>query len=188
MRVMLVFLVFLTANCWAGPFGVVPGLSAEDQGMSLTEHRPFTYVAENIPSPHSLFETYIVIQTPKHGVCKMMAFTKGFENDGYGSTVRSKYSELRDALANKYGDFKEYDHLKSGSIWDKSQYYAMSLYKNDRDLVSFWTLKKPVDHALNITVKASAHTSSKTYVSLAYEFEKTNECLDWIAAQDNQNL
>ena len=41
--------------------------------------------------------------------------------DRYGSAHKEAYKRFRDRVASKYGEYKEYDFLRHGSIWKESR-------------------------------------------------------------------
>ena len=73
---------------------------------------------------------------------------------------------------------KRHDFLRSGSIWDEPEDWAMGLYKEERVLQSFWTFSpaRSEDGVQAVYLTANALSSSKGYVSLFYEFSNFDQC------------
>ena len=59
----------------------------------------------------------------------------------YGESVKSEFYKIKNQINTSYGQSKDFDYLKDGSIWDKPQDWMTALYKKDRVLESLWLLE-----------------------------------------------
>lgn len=188
--------MLVPAIVMAGPMGLSQGMTLAElqkQGPFIASAGgPSFYKSSTLAKGHPEFETYMAILTPEHGLCKLQAVGKVGASDAYGSALRSKYERLITALTEKYGKPSDkFNFLKAGSMWKESQYWMMSLYKNQRILLTSWhkseKLRLP-DSLESIQVEASAKDSDKGYVSLSYEFSNVTECLKILDTKENANL
>lgn len=132
---------------WNGPFGVQMGLSVADleaSGLKLTKMQPGIYSSETAPSPHQAFEGYNFVISSTSGLCKVNAVGKDIATNSFGESIRSTFSDLKNALTEKYGKpSNDYDFLRKGSIWRDSRDWMMALKLKDRTLEShrvWWRL------------------------------------------------
>ncbi|WP_455233444.1 hypothetical protein [Geopseudomonas aromaticivorans] len=176
----------------AGPFGLEMGESlAQLQGrMALTKVGEYQYGAKATPKSHPAFEEYLLVITPKHGLCKVMAATPDIKSSSFGTEVQGKFESLEAAVTSRYGAGEKLDFLKKGSIWDDPNEWMMALVKKERSLMTYWggKGKSLQDNVAMIQLSAGAHQSSAGYVTLGYEFKNSDSCLDWINAQQNESL
>jgi hypothetical protein len=186
--------VFLSSSAIAGPLGVDKGMSLEDLkkiGDFAPTENPNLYRAKSIKQGHPDVEFYFATLTPSQGLCKISAATKDIQSSSYGNELKEKFIEIKEALAQKYGSpDKDFDFLRSGSIWNESKDWMMGLYKKERYLTSFWTApqNKLPNSIAAIKVEAIALGSSKGYVSFGYEFDNFDQCLSEKKAKSNANL
>lgn len=176
------------------PFGLTFGAPREQVARvtNLTPgESPGVFTTERVPNAHPDFEKYQLVISPSYGLCKIIAIGKDVETSAYGAEVLSAFDRLKTALQEKYGEPQAYNHLRPGSIWDKSRDWMMSLRQKERTLAAFWTrghipgLAPPVQ-AIGLT--AHALTPSKGYVTLAYESANFDPCLDEISRARNNAL
>lgn len=190
-RIMLCVVVLLwsaVAICqtYNGPFGLKMGLTyqqvkAIDSDIEAVESVGHAYVIEDVPKPHSRFESYILFISPKTGLCKIVAIGKNVSTNGSGYALRTEYQSVRDAIINKYGQNKEYDFLSNGSIWNEPRDFMMALVKEDRYLLSTWLGEDGdlfYDNISAILLEARAQDSSTGYLRLGYEFENFSSFSD----------
>jgi hypothetical protein len=109
--------ILLTAAVMAhaqetGPFGL-------RMGMSRTELQPLIdktfqeqspgVLAVKVPKPHPDFETYLVIVSPTHGLCRISALGKNISMNSFGDQVKDSFTEMRQVLEGRYGKPEDID-------------------------------------------------------------------------------
>lgn len=181
-------LAFATAAL-AAPFGIAMGTPVNQLTVVSTES-PNTYKIR-VPIPNSEFESYTVIAPPGIGVCKIIAVGRDHTGDHDGMAIRATYSDLKTALASKYGPSKEFDFIKNGALWSGDTEFAMSLRQNERILSSFWTAgygsALPGD-LTGVMIEGHATSASSTYVNIVYEYANFTQCSASANARDNSAL
>ncbi|WP_155914538.1 hypothetical protein [Asticcacaulis sp. AC460] len=184
--------VLLAATAaFAGPFGIKMGAQVKD--LKVVEKHdmsaPWEAYSISVPQPNSEFESYMIVLTPQTGVCKVLAIGKTYEDDRYGTSVRSAYDKLKSALSQKYGQPKDYDFLSSGALWKDSEDFAASLDKNERTLASFWSVPLDASNEIaDIQLSAEGASLSDTYISLSYELRNFDQCVKLKDSTDNNGL
>lgn len=176
----------------AGPFGLNMGMSydALSKSMRLKQVKPYFYSTSSLPKGHSDFDDYRLLITPRHGLCKVIAWSKSITTSIYGEGLRDKFENIEYAILQKYGQGKKYDFLRVGSIWNEQRDWMMGLLKSERTLAEYWT-DEPSELPDNIHVialKAHAAGTEAGLIELGYEFKNSNECIDWIKQQENSSL
>ena len=191
-------LALLGLNCttaFAGPFGLSKGMTLEQlkkQGSFTPTKMRFVYQTKNLAKGHSDFEAYSVLVSPRYGLCKITAIGNDVVTNAFGNQLEQKFKDISAALTRRYGDPEsQFDFLQKGSIWKDPQDWMMGLLKKERALSSFWAPPKNTDlpDSLSvIAVKANAVSPSKGYISLVYEFDNSDECIDSVASAEDANL
>lgn len=155
---------------------------------------PSNFFTQQIPlvSGHPDFEAYTVILTPEQGLCNLEAIGKNIDSSSYGTELEGKYKTLISAMTVKYGKpYKNFNFLRSGSIWNEPKYWMMGLLKKERRLIAFWAEPGNVnmtDSLTAITVEALPLSGSKGYININYEFSNASECLEIVKTKRNTNL
>jgi hypothetical protein len=186
------FFCLTATQAMAGVFGIEMGtpLSRLDV-VKVRKTAPLGIYEINVPKPNSEFEAYMVVLTPKTGVCKIMGIGKDHPGDISGAEIRGVYSHLSDALTEKYGKHKTFDFIKAGSIWKDEGDFAMSLYQKERTLETFWDAEEastlPSDLS-SIDLQVTASSRSSTYLTLAYEFSNWDQCSQAREESDTSGL
>ena len=184
--------IFASTCAIAGPFGLEMGLTYEvlNKSLALKKFDQFIYVTKTVPNSHPAFTNYMLVITPKHGLCKISASTDNIRTSVYGDELRQKFDDIESAISQKYGKGKKYDFLRVGSIWDEQRDWMMALHKEERTLREYWTTKelKLPDAIYGITLEAAAPSTGSGYIRLAYQFENGNECLEFLNSQGNPSL
>jgi hypothetical protein len=187
--------IVLSAACitaHAGPFGLNFGDSyAQLSKLGLVKDKVNQwYTAKSVPRPHPDFVTYELLISPKLGLCKIIASNSNISSDSYGSTLRQQYNLLEDSLSRKYGEGKKFDYLKSGSIWDEPRDFMMGLVKDERVLVTYWTVPDPSSHdgVAVISLRADARNKSTGVIIINYESKNGKECIDVAREETNSTL
>lgn len=182
----------LSSNAFAGPFGFEMGMSQADLSKlgvaKKHDSMPTTTILEKLKNGHPDIEEYWVTSTPKTGLCRVTAWTPTIKTSGYGDQLKSQYESFRTALTEKYGAGKNYDFLRSKSIWNEAKEWTISLWKGERYLASVWNHKDLPDHLSTIGVEAKATDQNNGLVSITYEFDNFEECMRIIKSQKNSNL
>ena len=177
----------------AGPFGFEMGTSAADlqKQLQLQQKKPWMFQTSAAPQSHPDFQTYTLLVTPDHGLCKVSAVSRSINTSAYGTELVSEFDNLEKALVTKYGQSsKRFDQLLPGSIWRESRYWMMGLIKKERLLAAYWTNKEPAmpDNIASIKLEAHAYAADGGLISLTYEFSNVKACLPWIGSQENSAL
>lgn len=179
---------------WDGPFGLKMGLTfnqlkAVDPGIEKLDEN--NYKMTKVPKPHRDLESYYVTISPTSGLAKVGALSANISSNGYGFDVRSKYESLRDALAEKYGEYKEIDMLMPGSIWDDPDDFMMALLMKDRYLFCLWgrdngsTLPS---YIYGVALSTTGLNSNTAYLSLVYEFSNYAMYIEELKIKDSGSL
>ena len=183
-------LLFVSATgASAQAFGIEKGTPIESLEV-VREVSEFNF-SVTVPKPHSEFESYTVFATPEAGVCSVKGIGKDHDNDRYGSSVRSAFTDVSSALTGIYGASKNYDFIKNGALWDGGEEWVMSIRQNERFYSTFWTEDKQSDlpEGLNaISLSVSALSSDLAYIVLGYEFDNMDECIRIRDSQDEGGL
>lgn len=91
----------------------------QKQGPFTPAGQQFIYISKPLANGHPDFESYSVILTPEHGLCKPVAAGKNIDTNSYGTELEGKFKDLIDVMTRKYGaPGKNYDLLRSDSIWN----------------------------------------------------------------------
>lgn len=178
-----------TAPVEGGAFGLEAGQPISS--LKILKNVEKNVYVVTVPRPNREFETYIAFATNKHGLCKIFAAGKSYENDRYGSETQSVFSKFKSVLIQKYGKSKDYDFLKYGALWKDSNEWVMSLKQNERSLESFWSRSEviPWPNSLkNINLSAKATSSDSSYITLAYEFTNFEKCKSDDSQLENSGL
>ena len=179
---------------YEGPFGLKMGLSIEEtktliSGISRIEQSEWMYQADSVPIPHPDFESYSLLFSQKHGLCKILAIGKDIKSGDSGSEVKSAFNSLDESLSKKYGKGKKYDF--TSSKYESPEYWMMYLLKKNRTLYKFWR-KEYGSTLLNnlsaIALNANASDMSTGYLTLSYEFENFSDCVDEAKTENSKGL
>ena len=186
---LFLFFIFVPQLASAQAFGVQQGDQISKYGGKPTR-QPNQYEIK-APQPHNEFESYLVTSTPLTGICKITGIGKSHVSDDYGNEIKTIFLSFKTVLANKYGNSKNFDFLKSGSIWTEPREYGWSLYKKERTLTSFWDDTEGsvnLNRIQGIMLNATAISPSVTYLTLTYEFRNIDKCTEISASGNNAGL
>lgn len=130
------------AEIGSGPFGLPMGatltqLKVVDKLVPVP-NVPGSYLVRAVPKPHGAFESYVLAISETSGLCKIAAIGKDIESSSFGTEIQSAFAALDQALQEKYGNRKNFDFLRAGSIWDEPKDWMMGLLKKERVLSSYW--------------------------------------------------
>lgn len=178
-----------TAPVEGGAFGLEAGQPISSLKIVKNVNKN-TYVV-TVPRPNSEFESYIAFATDKHGLCKIFAVGKSYENDRYGSETQSVFSKFKTILIQKYGKSQDFDFIKYGALWKDSNEWVMSLKQNERSLESFWSRTEGIawqNGIKHINLSAKATSSDSSYITLGYEFTNFEACKSDQSQLENSGL
>ena len=161
-----------------GPFGLRMGLS-RDQLVALigrhTEPVHGMLQTVTVPKKQPDIESYAVVVSPTHGVCKIMAAGKDLKLDLFGDSLKSAFEEAATALDQKYGNREMYDYLAPSSIWREPADWSMSLAKQERVLAASWEPASTTGIAF-VMLEAIAQSSTVGYLRLHYDSPSFARC------------
>lgn len=121
----------------SAPFGIA--LYSPIEGLSvLNELGHGSYIVE-APTPHPMFETYLVRATPALGVVWIKGLGADIENDSFGTAACTLVDRITEQLAQKYGPAEKTDFLMDGSIWTEPQDWMNGIVHHERFYSSQWT-------------------------------------------------
>ena len=189
MAVIITALSFSATSAAAQAFGIDKATPLSELDVSKDLGTGSYVVAA--PSPHSEFETYVVQATDQTGVCLVRGIGKDHDNDMFGVSVRDKFSSLRSALEDRYGDYERVEFLRSGALWDGQDEWVMSIRQNERAHQAIWAQEYGSDlpTALNqIILNIAATSSDSSWIGLQYTFDNHDECERVLAKQDEEGL
>ena len=110
---------------------------------------------------------------PGKGLLKVRIYW-GIETNSYGDGIKEKFKGLKTILSEKYGEGNTYDHLKSGSIWNRPQDWMKSLQAEERYLEWYLTggiAESEKNKLTGIALRTTAFSGSGGVVYLDYEFQ-----------------
>ena len=127
---------------YAAPFGLEWGLSKEQvtaMGVKLTPNESVkgAYTAKNLPKKLSDGEDYGLLFMQGLGLVKVFALTSDITGDLYGSKGKERYSQLKTAIANKYGKPDREIEWTDRDI-DSDQFYQCLAHDGCGDWLSHW--------------------------------------------------
>lgn len=173
-----------------GPFGLYMGMTkAELAKLGKLENRePGVFVIDPVPQSHPDFESYMLLVSERHGLCRIMAIGKTISTNVYGTAITAKFEQIRDAISSKYGKRKNFDFLNAGSIWNEPRDWMMAVLKEERTLASYWNEEigsNLVDQVAAIGLKVMALSDDSAYLTLSYDFENVDPCVEDIKSRAN---
>ena len=191
-------IVFLLALCFIcilfaeekekGPFGTTWLSSKEEVEQVGTlsvikDYGDYTLYSFVPQKGHSAFESYGMIIVKDIGMVKIVASGSDINCTGYGTSLKSAYSDMKNSLIKSYGPVtKEFD-FNTSSVWKDADDWMYSLYLGYRYLTCYWDLE---NYTVGLDAKASS--SSVGYISLTYEHNKWGEFLNKKNASEDNNL
>lgn len=177
-----------------GPFGLRMGMTLADLqkiGTVTATNTKGVYTMRTVPIPNNNFEEYVVTVAPSFGLCKVSGYGHTIQANAFGDQLKERFNALKAAVTSRYGVSRDFDFLRTGSIWDEARDWMMALYRQERTLASFWMRDETPNvpaYLTGIHLQARALTSSTGYVSLGYEFANSSPCIDELKAASNDGL
>ncbi|NQT65772.1 MAG: hypothetical protein HQ554_06300 [FCB group bacterium] len=189
--VVVIFTICFVNIAFAGPFGLEMGMTLKDLSENTESLGNGIYKITNVPKPHSAFEIYAVKIAPNGGLCWIKAIGKNIPTSSYGTELESKFMDMVSKLEKAYGNYKLYDYLLPGSIWDELNDWMMALIKKERILVASWSEEDQSnlsDNISNIIIATKASSSDSGFIVLEYSFTNLEACEKEIDAAEDGNL
>lgn len=121
----------------SAPFGII--LYSPIETLSVVQDLGHGNYLVEAPSPHPMFEAYLVRATPALGVVWVKGLGTDIENDNFGTATRTLIDRLTEQLAQKYGRSEKSDFLMNGSIWTEPQDWMNGLVSRERYYSSEWS-------------------------------------------------
>ena len=185
MTILFVILCLLTMcfpvqSLGEGIFGLKKGMSIDEIRAldfgDIKQHAdiPDAYVVNEPKKPKDAATVSFVV-TPKNGLLRIH-FVWVIQTNVYGNGIRDKFNKLHDILTKKYGKGKNYDFLRSDSIWNRPKDWMMGLLKGERALawVSYITDSNSQNLEL-VFLQAKALSREEAALSLTYDFQGAGE-------------
>jgi hypothetical protein len=173
----------------SAPFGIEVGQSVDRLKISA-EVKKNIYIVEP-PAPNSQFNSYLVLATKEHGVCKIIASTEKNQNDESGEVAMHIFESISSAIKEKYGKPRLYSTISPASILKNPREWAWSVATGDRIYANAWTNKygsNAPDDIDNVILKVGAEPTKTTFLELTYEFSNFTACRAAIAKVDSSTL
>jgi hypothetical protein len=120
----------------SAPFGIQ--LFSDLSGFEILNDYGQAKYQITAPSPHPLFENYIVQATPSQGIVWVKGNAAAKIIDAFGNAVRAEVDRIASQLSGKYGKGRKSDFLLTGSIWDEPQYWMNALEDQTRIYAYIW--------------------------------------------------
>ena len=184
------FFTFFITNAYAGPFGINMGQPLSELDVADKDFNGFRAFLRSVPKPHAEFEGYAVLVSDERGVCSIAAFSKNYDNDKYGITIRNTISSLADALDKKYGSHRLVDNLLSGALWKNPEDWVMAIFQNERNYTYYWE-NPQVSNGENLSeiqLSAEAFSQDTSRILLRYHSKDYDKCKSEIDATENDSL
>lgn len=160
-----------------GPFGVEMGVESVDLRVESVIKNGTLYEIQP-DAPHDDFQKYIAGYHRQTGVCMLEAISK-IPTDRRGQEVQSKFSEFERILAEKYGEPKISNSIKSDGYYTDEKEWMKSVIERERELSAYWGGEtKPNNDAniRNIRIYVDAYVMTEGEIKLRYEFDNYDEC------------
>lgn len=186
----LLFCIPVFAQTSNGPFGFEAGMTRE-RIISLVgkdavkSENGDVLTLKTAPKPHSRFEAYSLILSPKTGLVKIVAIGKTIRTNGYGMEIQSEFEDISKALSGTYGPGQKMDFLRSGSIWNEPREWMTGLLKKERFLAWAWKENLP-NNLVIVGLDATALSDEAGYLDITYEFKGFHDYLTEKKEQENK--
>jgi hypothetical protein len=193
---MLFVLMLVQFSLAQGPFGFEKGMTREQivqiVGKVAVVHdandAPYLLVLNTAPKPHSAFDQYILVISPKAGLLKVSAVGKTIECDSYGTDLKNAFEGVVSGISKKYGLPKDTLDGSTTDLFHEPKDWMIGLRHKDRVLEDFWKFEQPINNIRIILVEAQALTTEKGYVRVAAEFTGFSEFVDEMKAKQDENF
>ncbi|HVG46244.1 MAG TPA: hypothetical protein VM890_15985 [Longimicrobium sp.] len=173
----------------ATPFGLRMGMTVRDLAAYhpvASERVAGLYTIRSAPAGQPEFDEYMVLISPRQGVCKVVAIGRRVSTGEFGEELRAAFDRLERVLTPKYGDGNQMDDLKEGSLWTEPRDWMRSLRQHDRTYQTLWRTADGDPLPPNLaSVQLEANASSSPgvgFLVLGYEFSNFHACRDELNA------
>ncbi len=182
-----------------GPFGFTKGMTREQVIQQVgkeavkknTSGQPDVLVVTTAPIPNHVFESYLLIISPTHGLLKLSAIGADVATGDTGSELMSQFDTVVAAISSKYGEAQTFNTCTGNDTeCDNSQFFMMTLHDKNRNVAAFWSLEKKDMHlngVVNIMASANYSTMNAGYVRVSYEFEGFDQYADQKKAEQDKS-
>lgn len=172
------------AKQYDGPFGLASGMPISELtrlGFKPVETHPGVFTG-TAPKPVQGVTEYIVLATPKAGVCRLNARVDVPVVNGSGDQVKSKVDQLAELVAVKYGKHSGKEDYISQDVYRRNpQYWMLGLQENSVFYTYAWQSGKtqqPLPSDMKaIEVAANASATDRAWASIQYTFTNFDACL-----------
>jgi hypothetical protein len=158
------------------PFGIQ--FYSELASLEVTGDLGLNKYQVQAPSPHPLFQTYIVQATPTLGVVWIKGMSDPKAVDIFGNSLRMEVDRVAQQLAGKYGPGRKTDMLLHGSFWEGAQYWMNALADQQRLYFYLWEAKGHSafpDGLATIFLGATGYNPAEGAVTLEYASNRMEE-------------
>ncbi|PNY35260.1 hypothetical protein C2E31_19145 [Rhodopirellula baltica] len=155
------------------------------------EISPGKFRIENVPKPHSLFDSYALQVAPIGGLSWIKAIGKAVSTSAFGSELQVAFDNLESRLAQIYGVFDRTDILLTGSIWDEPRDWMQAILAQERILMTQWSAErgsKMSDSLSSVALICSAVDTESGYIAIEYTFENEAEAETEINSLEDEAL
>ena len=142
-------------------FGSTPNSNVASYNMSI----------ENPPKRHPDFAHYTGLWTPEERLKMVIASSKIFEGDDYGSASIALYEKVKRQLVSVYGECEDLEYIEEHSIWNGSHEFARSIEDESRKHCCFWREDRGarLDSEISqITLRVSSCSYEDLQIVLSY--------------------
>jgi len=184
-----------SAKTYDGPFGLAAGILPSEliaMGFVETESAPGVFRGKP-PKPFSDPGEYVVLASPKAGLCRIRATFDVNNINGAGDQIKSKVDRLAETMQIKYGIHSHKVDFIARDVYRRNPEFWMMGLKEDSVMYGYdWTAGKtqqPMPKGLsNIEIVATALDSSSGLAAIHYNFDNRTECMKELNAQKSSAL
>ena len=183
MKFVTLFFLLTFFSTAEAQFGLERGMSKyEIEALKLgkliaTEHDSYYIVKPKKPQD----ATWIIFWIgDNYGLVKVRIIYE-YDDNNYGDKSQDKYYEILEVLQKKYGEGRDYSHLREGSDFYTSQdMFRASICKDKR--VVGWLVKDPTEDieivGMNIEATSNNQFTTKLRVNIDYQYLGFKNWLD----------
>ncbi len=193
-------------SAMGGPFGLREGMSMDE----LKKHgnfepaptMPFVFTTKKLANGHVDFDNYLMIVTPKQGLCRIIASSKAiFISNEDALEIKALFLEFSDALIAKYGPpaFNYSHQIMITGAGKNFLPWLEGIFKGERVRQMEWkstmsggtksTKPDPASDSIrNIIIRVEASSESEGYIHIIYDFRNLTECSQFMKDAKNKNL
>ncbi len=189
-RFIIIVCLLYPALINASGFGIVMGTAPSKYNCESITGQTGLFTC-NAPKPHSAFETYAVRASESHGICWVKGIGKTISDNGYGTSTKTKLTELQSILSKAYGEISDTnDFLMPGALWDEPKEWLMAIQQKQRSYSVSWNdlqiSTKPKLKEIYLGVGSTG--SSHGFIALEYYSKVYADCMSAIAESESDAL